>query len=61
MTRTTRWYHNLGIYYNPYWFAHEIIYVRMELHRRYRHINRICSKKCIDIEIEPKTRGWITY
>lgn len=67
MTNTMRWYHHLNTQYNPYWFMHELKKVRIELHRKYRHGNRIIVKKCmtikkyIDIEIEPKTRGWITY
>ena len=28
MTKTIRWYHRLGISYNPYWYRHEARYVR---------------------------------
>lgn len=35
--------------------------LRILLHRKFRHNNRIALKKCLDIEIEPKTRGWITF
>jgi len=72
MTGTTRWYHNLGISHNPYWFMHELKEIRRVIHRRYRHNNRIAMRKLnafnqinlistIDIEIEPRTRGWLTY
>ncbi len=61
MTKTKRWYHNIGISYNPYWFTHELKDIRKMLHRRYRHYNRIVIKKFIDIEIEPVTKGWMTY
>ena len=75
MTKTIRWYNKLGISYNPYWYRHEVRYIRSLLHRRFRHNNRVAinnskklinnskmlSKKCLDIQIEPKTRGWITF
>lgn len=61
MTKTIRWYHKLGISYNPYWYRHEVRYIRSFLHRRYRHNNRVAIRKCLDIQIEPKTRGWITF
>lgn len=61
MTKTIRWYHKLGIPYNPYWYRHEVIYIRTVLHRRFRHSNRIAIRKWLDIQIEPKTRGWVTY
>ena len=101
MTKTIRWYNKLGISYNPYWYRHEVIYIRSLLHRRFRHNNRVAinnskklinnskmavvktcssaapiagasrlagqtpsamlSKKCLDIQTEPKTRGWITF
>ena len=61
MTKTIRWYHKLGISYNPYWCMHEIKYIRSLLHRRYRHNNRVAIRKSLDIQIEPKTRGWITF
>lgn len=61
MTKTIRWYHKLGMSYNPYWFRHEVRYIRTLLHRRFRYNNRIAIKKWKDIEIEPRTRGWITY
>ena len=61
MSRTIRWYHNLGISYNPYWVFHELRRIRKMLHRRYRYNNRIALRKYIDVEFEPKTRGWLTY
>ena len=61
MTKTIRWYHKLGKSYNPYWFMHEVRYIRTLLHRRFRHNNRIAIRKYMDIEIEPRTRGRITY
>ena len=61
MTKTIRWYHKLGKSYNPYWFKHEVRYIRTLLHRRFRHNNRIAIRKYIDIEIEPRTRGRLTY
>ena len=67
MTNTKRWYHNLNVKYNPYWFMHELREIRRVLHRKYRHHNKIIMRKyipmsgCMDIEIEPKTRGWITF
>ena len=61
MTKTIRWYHYLGISYNPYWFSHELRHIRMALHRRYRHVNRIAIRRYLDIEIEPKTRGWASW
>ena len=61
MTKTIRWYHKLGKSYNPYWFKHEVGYIRTLLHRRFRHNNRIAIRKYIDIEIEPRTRGRLTY
>lgn len=61
MTKTIRWYHKIGISYNPYWFRHELIYIRKMLHRKFRHNNRIAIRKYKDVEIEPRTRGWITY
>lgn len=83
MAKTIRWYHKLGISYNPYWYRHEVKYIRSLLHRRFRHNNRVAvnngkkavdasrlaeptksaklSRMCIDIQIEPKTRGWITF
>jgi hypothetical protein len=61
MTKTIRWYHRLGISYNPYWYEHEVKYIRAMLHRRFRHSNRISIRKLLDIQIEPKTRGWVTY
>ncbi len=61
MAKTKRWYYNMDISYNPYWFTHELKEIRKMLHRRYRHSNRISIRKLIDIEIEPRTRGRITY
>lgn len=61
MAKTIRWYHRLGVSYNPYWYRHEIAYIRAMLHRRFRHNNRIAIRKLLDIQIEPNTRGWVTY
>lgn len=61
MTKTIRWYHKLGTSYNPYWHRHEVRYIRSLLHRRFRHNNKIAIRKSLDIQIEHKTRGWITF
>ena len=61
MSKTLRLYHKLGKYYNLYWFKHELKYIRTELHRKFRHNNKISTKKGLDIESEPKTTGWETY
>jgi len=61
MARTTRWYYRLNMVRNPYWYRHELKYVRIKLHRRYRHRNRITLRKGVDIESEPRTTGWETY
>lgn len=46
---------------NPYWFRHELRCIRTELHRKYRHFNRIQIKKGRDIEKEQRTNGWMTH
>ena len=61
MARTIRWYHILGKFYNPQWFRHELKCIRIKLHQRFRHKNKVTIKKGLDIELEPKTRGWETY
>ncbi len=61
MTETIRWYHKLGKYYNLYWFRHELKCIRIELHRKFRHRNKVAVKKGLDVESEPKTTGWETY
>lgn len=61
MTRTIRWYHMLGRFYNPYWFRHELRHIRIKLHRKFRYRNKVAIKRGLDIEFESRTRGWETY
>jgi len=61
MSRTVRWYHIFGRSYNPQWFRHELKCIRIKLHRRFRHKNKVNIKKGLEIESEPRTTGWETY
>lgn len=61
MSKTIRWYQKYDMTYNPYWHRHELKDVRIALHRRYRHRNKIAIKNGIDIELERRTTGWVTY
>ena len=61
MARTIRWYYLFNIFYNIYWCKHELKNIRTKLHRKFRHKNKVNIKKGLDIELEPKTRGWETY
>lgn len=47
--------------FNPYWFRHELKVIRTEIHRKYRHLNRIRIKKGMDYEPEILTNGWLTH
>jgi len=46
---------------NPFFFRHERKEVRVELHRKSRHANRIRVKKGMEVEKEIKTNGWETH
>jgi len=48
-------------YINPFYFRHELKFIRVKEHRKYRHVNKIRIKRNMDILIEPKTNGWLTY
>lgn len=76
MGKTIRWYHkshnimrlNRKIasmihpwkQFNPYWFKHELKFIRVKIHRQARRNNKIRLQKGWDIELEQKTNGWIT-
>jgi len=74
MSRTlhTRWWNNLNIKkaskrirtfinLNPFYWKHELKFIRVKLHRQFRHMNRQNIKKGLDYEKEPKTNGWMTH
>lgn len=54
------WIHSWK-YINPFWFRHELKTIRVKLHRKSRHANRIRLKKGLDIEPELRTNGWETH
>jgi len=77
MSNTIRWYQiprkikklnryrkswiHLWKYINPFYYRHDHKIARIEQHRVYRHRNRIRIQKGMEILIEPKTNGWLTY
>ncbi len=75
MSYTVRWYQIpekirkfkklanvcLWHYVNPFYFKHEKKLIRVKQHRKYRHLNNINIQRGMDILIEPKTNGWLTY
>lgn len=73
MSKTIRWYQRLHNRVrlkmstinswkptNPYWFRHELRKIRVKIHRQFRRNNKIRLQKGWDIEMEPKTNGWVT-
>lgn len=61
MSKTTRWYYLFNKFYNTYWFKHELKSIRIKLHRKFRHKNKLNIKRGLDTEVESKTNGWKTY
>lgn len=74
MSRTLRWWNNSNIKkvskrirafinsnINPFYWKHELKFIRVKLHRQFRHMNRQNIKKGLDYEKEPKTNGWMTH
>ena len=76
MSRTYRWWHKAKNaawlkaydYYfhpykviNPHCSRHESKMIRAKIHRAYRRCNRIRVAKGMDVIVERKTNGWMTW
>lgn len=77
MSKTIRWYHRhhnkvrlnrktVSMIHpwkqiNPYYFRHERKIIRIKIHRQMRRNNKIRLQKGLDIELERKTNGWVSY
>ena len=46
---------------NPFYFRHELKFLRVKMHRALRRGNKIRLIKGWEIESEEKTNGWLTH